>query len=80
MAATQDGNPWGSSNPPPEKSKQGLFEKKTLSRKVSEKYEKTKTAASSGMKKMKEGVKESASASAYWMKLKYHSIKTNQKN
>ncbi|KAH7856765.1 hypothetical protein Vadar_005395 [Vaccinium darrowii] len=79
MATTHtEDNPWG--NPAPEKTKQGLFEKKKISRKMSEKFGKTKAAASTGMKKVKEGVKESASASAYWMKLKYHSIKTNQKN
>ncbi|GFZ21282.1 hypothetical protein Acr_29g0004440 [Actinidia rufa] len=63
----------------PENRKPGLFEKKTFSRKVSEKFGKSKAAASIGMKKVKEGVKESASSSAYWMKLKYHAIRTRNK-
>ncbi|PSS13566.1 Eukaryotic translation initiation factor 5 like [Actinidia chinensis var. chinensis] len=62
----------------PENGKPGLFEKKNFSRKVSEKFGKTKAAASTGMKKVKEGVKESASSSAYWMKLKYHAIKNKK--
>ena len=62
----------------PENGKPGLFEKKTFSRKVSEKFGKTKAVASTSMKKVKEGVKESASSSAYWMKLKYHAIKNKK--
>ncbi|KAL6983599.1 hypothetical protein U1Q18_016981 [Sarracenia purpurea var. burkii] len=74
---SSDENPWG--NPQPESGKPGLFEKKTLSRRVSENFEKTKAAASTGMKKVKDGVKDGASASAYWMKLKYNNVKNNHK-
>ncbi|KAL6969495.1 hypothetical protein U1Q18_029208 [Sarracenia purpurea var. burkii] len=77
MAATNDA---ANENPSAlEKNKPGLFEKKKMTRVVSEKYEKTKAAASTGMKKVKEGVKEGASASANWMKLKYHALKDKQR-
>lgn len=61
-------NPWGS----PRNKKASREPKRLgdppqkLSRKVSEKYERTKEAASVGMKKMKDG----ASTSVNWIKLK----------
>ncbi|GMP82960.1 hypothetical protein CsSME_00037052 [Camellia sinensis var. sinensis] len=75
MAVNDFNNPWGDPAPQPENGKQGLFVKKKLSKRMSEKYEKTIAVASTSMKKVKVGVKEGASASADWMKIKYHSFK-----
>ncbi|KAK2994374.1 hypothetical protein RJ640_029489 [Escallonia rubra] len=46
-----------------------------LSRKVSEKFERTKVVAASGVKKVKDG----ASVGVNWVKLKYHTHKLGQK-
>ncbi|CAI9092813.1 OLC1v1028150C1 [Oldenlandia corymbosa var. corymbosa] len=46
-----------------------------LSRKVSEKFERTKEVASAGMKKVKDG----ASTGIHWMKLKYNQTKLSKK-
>ncbi|KAM7464587.1 hypothetical protein LguiA_032708 [Lonicera macranthoides] len=60
-----DENPWGK----PETNKSAKF-----SRKLSEKFEKTKHAASAGMKKVKRGTK----IGIYWLKLKYKLSKKNK--
>lgn len=60
-----DENPWGKA----ESNKSAKF-----SRKLSEKFEKTKHAASAGMKKVKRGTKIGIN----WLKLKYKLSRKNK--
>ncbi|CDP00224.1 unnamed protein product [Coffea canephora] len=73
-------NPWSAANQnkapkSPRQPKRLGGPSPKLSRKVSEKFERTKEVASAGMKKVKEG----ASTSVHWIKLKYNQTKLAQK-
>ncbi|KAL7608803.1 hypothetical protein Lser_V15G11474 [Lactuca serriola] len=74
MDAT-DVNPWGKQVQPSKKlvsyTSSGKFSKK-----VSQKFHKTKVAAASGAKKIKAG----ASAGVNWLKIKYHAHKLSKRN
>ncbi|OIT05684.1 hypothetical protein A4A49_17534 [Nicotiana attenuata] len=67
-------NPWSSEDP-----NRQLGERPKLSKRVSDKFErgmeKTKVAASAGMKKVKEGT----TVSVNWMKVKYNKHKLAKK-
>lgn len=76
MEGNGDHNPWGNpelSNKAPEKTptRLGGGSSGKMSRKMSEKFEKTKVVASQGMKKVKNG----ANVGVNWIKLKYHTHK-----